>query len=584
MDPVPRALDRPPLTRPQSRRARVAAGLGALVGYLLLGAALVGQPLRHPLHWTQGGGHGDGTLFLWFIAHTAHAVFHDGGHGLLVTHDLNAPAGVNAMWNGGMLLPSLVLAPLTEAFGPVVTMNLFWWLGPPLSAWAAYLCAGRFGWGWPARTVTGLVFGFSPAVMAAETGHFHLTVLVFVPPILLLGLDCATGHGSALRSGGLLGLVMACQLYTGEEVLVLTTVALAVVLVVLAVQQRTLALRRLLPCAGWALLVLALLTGYPLWVQFFGPQRVHGNLQPLDLIDLDPVQLVVPTHQVLLYSQHLADLLHPWRITVSERYGYLGLPLLLLLVVLAVRWRRDPVVRTASLTGAVLLVLACGYTLHLAGHATGVPLPWRATKGLPVIGPLLPGRWMLVADLMVAVVVGRYVDRLPRPPRQRAVAVLLLVLALLPVFPRHLNHSAPVEVPALFTSGRLHGTVLVVPFPTSHGADAMTWTAVGGTRFAIPGGYFVGPDESGRAVFGPRPLRRTVQGLLLARHLADPGVTTPGQRVQFQRDLAYWGADTVVLGPSADHDAQLALLTSLIGRPPEDIGGAQVWEHVRQQP
>ena len=88
-----------------------------LVGYLLLAAYLSAPGLPDPLHKTLGGGRGDDAIFLWFLASTCRSVFHSHGHGLLITHALNYPAGVNAMWNTG-LLPALLLAPLTALAGP----------------------------------------------------------------------------------------------------------------------------------------------------------------------------------------------------------------------------------------------------------------------------------------------------------------------------------------------------------------------------------------------------------------------------------------------------------------------------------
>jgi hypothetical protein len=43
------------------------------------------------------------------------------GHNPFVTGHLNAPYGVNLLWNTSLLLPGLLFAPVTRTFGPVAT-------------------------------------------------------------------------------------------------------------------------------------------------------------------------------------------------------------------------------------------------------------------------------------------------------------------------------------------------------------------------------------------------------------------------------------------------------------------------------
>jgi hypothetical protein len=63
---------------------------------------------------------------------------------LLVAHHLNYPDGVNLMWNTSLVLPGLVLAPLTTRFGPVLSFNVLLVLAYGLSAWCAYLAIVRW--------------------------------------------------------------------------------------------------------------------------------------------------------------------------------------------------------------------------------------------------------------------------------------------------------------------------------------------------------------------------------------------------------------------------------------------------------
>ena len=556
-----------------------------LVGYLLVAAYQSAPALSDPLHKTIGGGAGDAAIFLWFLAHTSQSVFHANGHGLLFTRALNYPAGVNAMWNTGLLLPALLLAPVTAFAGPGTSLVAIFFLGPPLSAWSAYVCSAPYLRRVSARCVAGLVFGFSPAVMAAQLGHYQLTLLMLVPPILLLTVDSATGRRSPRRTGLLLGAALGCQVLIGEEVLTITVISAAVVLALLVLQRRALVRERLIPfvrTAGWAVLPVVAIAGYPLWEQFCGPQRVHGVLQPLDTLDLDPAQLIVPTKLMRFQAGQVLGWLHPLRVYESERMGYLGLPLVVLLVVVVVRRRHDLVARTAGGAALLLTVLALGYSLHLNGVATGIPMPWRITARLPVLGNVLPGRWMLVIDVLVGLLVGLAVDALPRGGKNSWLGGLLIALCLLPLLPRPALSAMPTNTPAFFTAdgNKLRGTVLVVPYPYPQNASAMTWAAEAGTVFAMPGGYFVGPNRQGRAVFGTRPPRPSIETLQQLPFASDPLRIDAAQRAQFRQDLGYWKATTIVLGPMRNRSLYLRYLTAMLRRAPVLTGGVDIWRNV----
>jgi hypothetical protein len=566
------------------RSQRWTQPLLVLLVYLVLSCLYSRPMLSDPLHDTLQGGQGDPGLFMWFLSNTSTALFHNHGHGLLVTHALNSPHGVNVLWNTGLLLPGVLLAPITATAGPVLSLNVLVICGPALSAWAAYLCSRRFLTRPSARIVTGLAFGFSPALLAAALGHFQLSLLMLVPPLLLLTVDAATGHRGPWRSGALIGVLAACQLLIGEEVLVLTVVAAAVLLVVIGIQRPRLVRERITPLL-WTSAVAAattlLLAGYPLLVQFFGSQRVHGEIQTPDFYVLDPAQLILPTGQ-LLGLDPTGGLLHTTRLNSSESMGYLGLPLLLLVgVVLWVR-RKDIVARTAGLSAAALAVLSLGFTLHLAGHRTGIPTPWGASAGAPVISSLLPVRWMLFVDLLVALLVGLAVESLPRTGRHRYVAAALIGLILVTLVPAELSLVGRVRTPAFFTSEAkdLRGTVLLVPIPIAHASLPMTWHAESGERFAIPGGYFVAPGPHNKPTFGSYPKRTLERALMRLASYGGSIPIDPTMRAAAATDLAFWDARTVVLGPTKHHAECLAFLTELLRRDPVETGGVLIWRDV----
>ena len=129
---------------PAARRLRVLGRpeLLSLLVCLALSVAMFWRIWQEPTRRLLGGGLGDGALMMWFLRWTPAAL----GHGLnpLFTDYLNVPNGVNVMWNTSLLLPGLVLAPITVTLGPVLTFNLLGTLALALSAWCATLAFRRY--------------------------------------------------------------------------------------------------------------------------------------------------------------------------------------------------------------------------------------------------------------------------------------------------------------------------------------------------------------------------------------------------------------------------------------------------------
>ncbi len=76
--------------------------------------------VRHPSHGVVGGP--DGVLFAWFLQSVEHSLA--GGHSPFISPGMNAPAGVSLMWNTSLILPAIVLAPLTALFGGLCRRRL----------------------------------------------------------------------------------------------------------------------------------------------------------------------------------------------------------------------------------------------------------------------------------------------------------------------------------------------------------------------------------------------------------------------------------------------------------------------------
>ena len=505
--------------RPSSGRRTVTL---AAVCYLLAALAVTLWLWRDPASRTVAGNANDADQFAWFFRYDATAIAHL-RLPALVTTAMNAPQGVNVMWNTFMLLPGVLLAPVTLLFGPQSALTLFMTAGFAGSATAMFAVLRRWDASTACAALGGAVYGFSPALLHAAIGHYDLQFAVFPPLIIDAGLRLALGRVSAVRGGLRLGLLVTAQLFITEETLLGTAIAgFVLAAVVAASRPRAVAgkLRTLAGGLGIAACVLGVIAGYPLWVQFFGPLHQHGSPFTPDFFKNDLATFVVPSSYLLFHTADSAAEASRYQGHLPEYLGYLGWPLLIAgVAAMAVWWRRLPV-RSAGVTFCVLAVFSLGGTLLFGGHEhAAIKLPYYWLQGLPMLSSALPDRYSIEADGAAAALLAFAADaavpafaafaarRLPRLAtgwRPAAVVLSCAILTVLPIVPKPLPAADATPLPpgwsAVFTSLRLPASahVLVVPVPMSTFTEPLRWQADTGEPGSLVGGYFMGPDSKGR--------------------------------------------------------------------------------------
>ncbi len=611
--------------RPMGRRGAVAvAGLY----YVVAAVGVTVWLWRDPASRLVAGNPNDADQFTWFFRYDATAVAHF--HlPALVTSAMNAPQGVNAMWNTFMLLPGVVLAPLTLVAGPQASLTVLMTLGFAGSALAMFTVLRRWEVSLPAAAIGGAVYGFSPAVTHSAVGHYDLMFVVLPPLIVDLVLRLVLGRVAAVRGGLQLGLLVTAQLFITEEILFDTALVVAIMLMVLGVgrrarvdRARVVAMARGLGIAAAVTLVLA---GYPLWVQFFGPLGQHGSPFTTDFFKNDLSGFVVPSSLLLIHTAGQAATAASFQGHTPEYLAYLGWPLLLVLAAAAVRFWRRPVIRSLVVAWVVLEVFSLGGTLLMSGHEdAAVKLPWYWLQSVPLLDAALPDRFSIVADgaaaaalafaadAFVPVVRGFCAERSSWPVaswlaagRRPAAAVMsCAALVVLPLAPRPLPVNATTPLPSGWTTvfGALglpsSATVLVVPIPMSTFTEPLRWQAVSGVPGALVGGYFMGPAWDGHVYIdgnGTPPAglfldqlwkasAPSLPAVLGAEAPANASPTSSGTYVpvkaptakQMKAQLKAWNPAAVV-AVATPRSVLAQYLTTLLGRPAATSGDVIAW-------
>jgi hypothetical protein len=547
--------------------------------------------------WTPLGGRvtavnsPDMVLFSWLLSSTPHALLH--GQFPLFTALLNAPDGINLMWNNGMALPAVLFAPVTWLWGGLATVTVITTVGLAGSAATAYWCLRSRSVRVLPAAVGGLLFGFSPAMLAQSLGHPNLVFNVLVPVLVLLAVRIMIDERPAPKLAVLLGITAGAQVLIGEEVLFDTGLVIALFLIVLAISFPRAAARRARLVAGRAALALGvfvLVAGVPLGFQLLGPLQQTGSPFNTAYYSADLAGYVVPTTLQVFASDAALERSGGFAGGLEEHTAYLGWSLIVLCgLVLVGRWR-NPAVRTTLLVALLVAVLALGEELTVDGEKQGIALPWKLITELPGFEHVIATRFALfTAGLIGAALAFALDDLFDHPPAVRVAGFVVTALALLPLVPAPLPGKEAPEVPEFFAAGAAAlpacpgGSTLVLPYPKAESTDAMAWQEAAGLSFAMPGGYFIGPGTDGHAYVGGQP---SATGELFDDVMRDGTArpVTPEMRAGFSADLKRWRACSVVLGPARNLDALQWQATELIGTQPELVDGVLLWRDLSGVP
>jgi hypothetical protein len=581
---VPSTAEAPPVAERPPPRARAGASW-LIAGCYLVGALVVtGRLWVGPADRMPAGNAKDVDFFAWCLRYSATAVAH--GHlPALVTTALNAPRGVNLMWNTSFFLPGILLSPVTLLAGPQVSLTIVLTVCIAGSAASLFWVLRRWGASLGAAALGGAVFGFSPAVLNSGLGHYNLALAVLPPLIIDALLRIVTGRGHAVRTGAWMGLLTAAQVFISEEQLVYTAVAGLVLVAVVALAHPRAALGRVRDAAlgmvtGAA--VALLISWYPLLVQFRGPLHQHNRLQGSWNGNL--ALFVDPSSHLLFHTPASQDVIAHYNLGLPEVLAYLGWPLIVVLVVAAVRFWRDLRVRAATVTCAMLeLCNLGGGRLPIRGfRLSGSFLPYHWLQGLPIVSQVIPSRFCILGAGAAGAVLAFALDwaqsAAPAGRARRTIPAAVAVLAVLPLIPLPYA-AAPVQaVPAGWQAAftRLHlapgARVLVIPVPLLGNTAGMRWQADTGQPGSLIGGYFLGPDPKGDRTFSIGPTQHAAEYL----NRLWSGRARSRDPTLVRSALAYW-RPAAVLAVTRKGSRLGQFLISLLGPPTFQVHSLLVW-------
>jgi hypothetical protein len=568
---------------------------------------------------------GDAVQEVWFLAWPAYAISH--GMNPFFTNYLAYPRGLDLMSSTSMPLLGIIASPVTLTLGPVAAFNLLIRVAFATSATSMFLVLRRYVTWWPAAFMGGLLYGFSPYMLNEGYSHLFL-IFVPLPPIIFLLLEdlLVTSRWRPTRTGAALGLAAVAQLLISAETLAITVIVALAGVAILALRHPVAArqaMRAGLNALFVAVAVFLVLAGYPVWAYVAGPQHVSGPQHPkltYVLFHNDLFATVLPTVYQLLGPTS-------WKIRGDvlfqgnpvDHVSYLGIPLVLLLGYLALRYRRVGMVAEWALLGLGALVLTLGARLYIDGtiHAQWLRLPYDVLLHLPLLDGLLAPRFILAVYLAAAVILAVGLDRVRRDglfgsgmKRHRAITkpargalrtvtcVTLGAVALVPFVPWMPFVSDPIPLPSFFARSAMvdripvGSVVLTYPnpqLPTVFGAafpqlEAMLWQAEQDMHFRIVGAYAAQPYAGGvgqgnELLDQPKVVQELFGWALYGSSAVTAVPVTPAVLAALRHFCTEYSVSTILVDPTLGMHPSVVVsyVSAALGRPPQHLGGLDAW-------
>jgi hypothetical protein len=430
-------------------------------------------------------------------------------------------------------------------------------------------------------------------MISQANAHPNL-VAQFLMPLILSRVIRLREPGRVVRNGVILGLLITYQAFLNEELLFVLAMVGGLFIAVWVLHRRAearAAAGNFFRGLGVGALVAGCLLAYPIYDQFFGPQTYHGLASTTRYFGADLLSFTTFSGTSLAGDPTAAA---PIAQNSAEQNSFFGWPLMAFAVLAVVLMWRHLVVRAAAVVGVVFAGLSLGPVLLVRGKHKTFPTPYKVLNHLPIFDSVITTRLALVLIPVIGVLLAVWLERAlyyrgpaEQARRTRLVALAAVAAVLLPVAPTRLAIVARNPTPAFITNGGWRHyvtpghTLVPVPLPSFQGAmDGMQWAATDGIGFALPAGYFLGPDPrkpDRPGMFGP-PQRPTMSLLANVLKTGKVPLITETNRLQVVADLKYWRAAIVVLAPRKNADALREATTELVGFAPSWIDGAWVWD------
>jgi hypothetical protein len=536
---------------------------------------------------------GDNYQHAWFLWHFAHAVSH--AENPFYTNLIFYPNRVNLAWSTTDPLAGTLALPVSLMAGPAQAYNLSLILQLALAAFFARLLCLRICRNETAALIGGVVFGFSPFLMAQALGHLSLVTAFPIPLFVLVLAAVLQQQNPSWKLGVGLGFALLLTAFAHYNYTVLCALfgffMLAIEIVLEGVEPLKRAWKALSAAAvtffvGFAPMLRMLLrdpSGMP----------VARGTSHFEQYSADALGFLMPSWNHILLG-HFVRGLNPKLFTAGfEGTVYIGPVVLALAALGAWKGRKEHkkwVVR-ASILGFLFYLLSLGPRILLLGNPLGVAGPAALLYRIRFAEFIsAPARFQVLVALCVAILsslgVAFLIENFRSGWRQYAlvslVAVLLLLDYLTIPFPRSsvVDPAAPGDTAApqscILPENVRGGTVLTFPIVIAPYCMKSMWMQASDRgQYALVDGYLSYTPVRIWDEFWNVPVLRSM--LALEGILKVP-VDEALDRQSAAATIRSLDLRTIVVFDSPQHDVGVQYVESVFGVAGKRAGSCTVYE------
>jgi hypothetical protein len=475
----------------------------------------------------------DPTLFIWFIEWWPFAIIHHLNP--FVTAYMWAPEGVkNLLWLNAIPGLSIIFSPLTVLIGPVFTYNIIALLNPALSAFFAYILIKYITKNTPASAISAYIYGFSSYIMGnSDMNVFFICLIPLIVYLFLLKYDYKINTAFyIIISASILALEFLISPEIYLIILFIAIISMLIYILFIIKNKKNEYLSKFIINSFYFIL------SYVFSIAFISPflfimlESVSKSPKyPMNPISWSTyiINLILPGPVIFFGGKLFYEIFH---FRIRETASYLGIPIFIMLIWFAYeQWKK----KSKFFTGkylltllSVILIFSLGPFLHLNGNNTNIPLPWYIFYKMPLIGKVIPIRFMLFAFLILSIIIGLWISSPNSSPAlNKTTKYIILFLAIISFIPNQFYFDSNSHMPRFFYKKEYkryikeNSNVLIIPF--SNSGYSLLYQAYTKNYFKLAGGYnditFIPSSYSNSLIFKHLTYNKKFRNINLNKNL-----------------------------------------------------------------
>ena len=385
----------------------------------------------------------DPEQFIWYYNWWPFAIIHHLNP--FISYYVWYPKGYNLAWSTSIPTLSLLMLPVTLLGGAVLSYNLIAILSPVLAATAAFMLLYYLTKQYLPSLIAGYIYGFSSFVLAQLLGHPQQYAIFLLPLALLAYLMLVQKRLKPLHF--IMLSVVLLLLQTGISLETTMTFMLFSALTWGAFYCQKAYRQILKPTIKYLLYTfsayLVVLSPF-IYYLLAGLKNLPNTIHPMTAFSLNVANLFIPTPISLIGGHSFAPISHYFIGNIAENGAYMGLPLLLILLYLTIKYWKNTLLKTLVICLIIIGIAAIGPRLHLIGQ-TGASfwMPWAIVSHLPLIDAAQPDRFSVYFFLITAVLIGWWLSMKTKTNSKRQLKLLLSFIAIIFLIPNTNSYAWP---------------------------------------------------------------------------------------------------------------------------------------------